>query len=144
MLQQRCAELGVTLHFRTPAPDVAQLSRDYDLVVACDGLNSIVRTRYADTFRPGLEPRRCKYMWLGTTKVFDAFKFYIRETPYGVMQIHGYPYDAHGSTFIVEMNDDVWRAAGFDTGRTFAPGESDDEAIDRIRELFVDVLGDHA
>ena len=47
------------------------------------------------TFRPTLDVRRCKYMWLGTDKVFDAFKFYVRETPHGVMQIHGYPYDAH-------------------------------------------------
>ena len=53
-------------------------------------------------------------MWLGTDLVFDAFKFYIEQTPYGVMQVHGYPYDATGSTFIVEMHDSVWRAAGFD------------------------------
>ena len=52
-------------------------------------------------------------MWLGTDKVFDAFKFYIRETPYGVMQIHGYPFDATGITFIVEMTSEVWRRAGF-------------------------------
>ena len=60
-----------------PAPDVAELSRDYDLVVACDGLDSAVRTTYADTFRPTLDVRDCKYMWLGTDKVFDAFKFYV-------------------------------------------------------------------
>src|SRR5216684_3145889 len=45
--------------------------------------------------------------------VLDAFKFYITPTPHGVMQVHGYPYDATGSTFIVEMHDSVWRAAGF-------------------------------
>ncbi len=145
ILQQRCAELGVTLHFRTFAPDVATLSADYDLVVACDGLNSTVRNRYADTFRPSLEARQCKYMWLGTTKVFDAFKFYVRETPYGVMQIHGYPYDAHGSTFIVEMNDEVWRRAGFDAfaDHDFVPGESDEKSVDLVRELFADVLDGH-
>ena len=52
--------------------------------------------------------RRCKYIWLSTDLVFDAFKFYIVATPYGVMQVHGYPYDATASTFIVEMHDDVW------------------------------------
>ena len=84
-------------------------------------------------------------MWLGTDQVFEAFKFYIRETPYGVMQIHGYPYDATGSTFIVEMHEDVWRAAGFDASPTsaFAPGESDEKSIARIRELFADVLDGH-
>ena len=113
ILQQRCRALGVRLHFSTQAPDVAELSRTHDLVVAADGVNSTVRARYADTFQPTLDIRHCKYMWLGTDKVFDAFKFYIRDTPYGVMQIHGYPYDAKASTFIVEMNESVWRRAGF-------------------------------
>jgi anthraniloyl-CoA monooxygenase len=143
ILQERCAALGVTVHHRTEAPDPQSLSESHDLVVAADGLNSATRAAFAATFQPELDVRRCRYMWLGTDRVFDAFTFHIEQTPYGVMQIHGYPYDAHGSTFIVEMNDTVWRAAGFDTGRVFAPGESDDESIARIRELFAGVLGDH-
>jgi anthraniloyl-CoA monooxygenase len=144
ILQGRCAELGVHVRFCTMAPDVADLARDHDLVVAADGLNSAVRGTYAETFRPSLDVRDCKYMWLGTDRVFDAFKFYVRETPYGVMQIHGYPFDAHGSTFIVEMNSAVWEAAGFgEHDRPFAPGESDDRSIARIRELFADVLDGH-
>ena len=123
ILQERCAELGVDVRYRTEAPDVEELSRDHDLVVACDGLNSAVRERYADTFRPTLDVRDCRYMWLGTDKVFDAFKFYIAETPHGVMQIHGYPFDAHGSTFIVEMTSKVWEAAGFASyQRQWKPG----------------------
>ncbi len=145
ILQDRCRELGVTLHFRTDAPDVDDLARTHDLVVACDGLNSGIRARYADTFQPTLEARDCKYIWLGTDKVFDAFKFYIAQTPHGVMQIHGYPYDATGSTFIVEMTSAVWEKAGFGefADRTWAPGESDEKSIDRIRELFADVLDGH-
>ncbi|MGZ4467743.1 MAG: bifunctional salicylyl-CoA 5-hydroxylase/oxidoreductase [Nocardioidaceae bacterium] len=143
ILQDRCAGLGVDVRFRTPAPDVAELAADYDLVVAADGLNSVVRGRYADTFRPSIDVRDCKYMWLGTDRVFDAFKFYVAQTPYGVMQIHGYPFDAHGSTFIVEMSSAVWEAAGFDDhGRAWAPGESDEASIAKVRELFADVLGD--
>ncbi|MGZ4534274.1 MAG: bifunctional salicylyl-CoA 5-hydroxylase/oxidoreductase [Nocardioidaceae bacterium] len=143
ILQDRCAGLGVDVRFRSPAPDVAELAADYDLVVAADGLNSVVRGRYADTFRPSIDVRDCKYMWLGTDRVFDAFKFYVAQTPYGVMQIHGYPFDAHGSTFIVEMSSAVWEAAGFDDhGRDWAPGESDEASIAKVRELFADVLGD--
>jgi anthraniloyl-CoA monooxygenase len=84
-------------------------------------------------------------MWLGTDLVFDAFTFYIRQTRYGVMQIHGYPYDATGSTFIVEMHDSVWRAAGFDqlAAGSLAPGESDHASIAAIRDLFGDVLSGH-
>jgi len=129
ILQQRCRELGVDVRFSTPAPDIDSLKAEYDLVVAADGLNSVVRNRYAEVFRPTLETRRCKYMWLGTDLVFDAFKFFVAETPYGVMQIHGYPFDAHTSTFIIEMHEDVWRRAGFDEQRSIPA------------ELFSGVLG---
>src|SRR3954471_8888422 len=142
ILQARCRELGVTIHFRTEAPDVTELAATHDLVVAADGLNSAVRARYAETFRPSLDVRDCRYIWLGTDKVFDAFKFYVRETPYGVMQIHGYPYDATGSTFIVEMTSEVWRRAGFaaSAARDFAPGESDETSIARVKEIFAEEL----
>ena len=142
ILQERCRELDVTMHFRTEAPDVGELAASYDLVIAADGLNSPVRARYADTFRPSLDVRDCKYIWLGTSRVFDAFTFDIRQTPYGVMQIHGYPYDATGSTFIVEMTSEVWRRAGFAAfaDREWTPGESDEKSIALVRELFADVL----
>jgi anthraniloyl-CoA monooxygenase len=145
ILQNRCRFLGVDLRFRTLAPDVDLLAREYDLVVAADGLNSAVRERYADVFGPTLDVRDCRYMWLGTDKVFDAFKFYIAQTPYGVMQIHGYPYDRTGSTFIVEMASEVWRAAGFEeyAAAELRPGESDERSIAKVRELFAGVLDGH-
>jgi anthraniloyl-CoA monooxygenase len=142
ILQQRCRDLGATMHFRTEAPDVDELSATHDLVVAADGLNSAVRTKYADTFEPDLDVRACRYMWLATDRVFDAFTFMVKETPHGVMQVHAYPYDATGSTFIIEMHDDVWRAAGFDelSRGGFGPGESDEASIARVRELFPELL----
>jgi anthraniloyl-CoA monooxygenase len=145
ILQQRCRDLGATLHFRTEAPDVDELSATHDLVVAADGLNSAIRTKYADTFGPDLDVRACRYMWLGTDRVFDAFTFMVKQTPYGVMQVHAYPFDATGSTFIIEMHDDVWRAAGFDelAAVGFGPGESDDASIDQVRKLFPELLGGH-
>ncbi len=146
ILQARCGELGITVHFRAEAPAAGQLAASHDLVVAADGVNSVTRARHAAAFRPDLDVRRCKFMWLGTDLVFDAFKFYITPTPHGVMQIHGYPYDAAGSTFIVEMHDDVWRAAGFDrrAAADLPPGQSDQASIGRIRELFAGVLDGHA
>ena len=147
LLQARCAELGVTVHFRTPAPDAARLAASYDLVVAADGLNSVIRAGRPTAFRPEFDVRNCKYMWLGTDLVFDAFKFYVEQTSHGVMQVHGYPYDATGSTFIVEMNEAVWRAAGFAelaaAAADLPPGESDQASIRRISELLGGVLGGH-
>jgi anthraniloyl-CoA monooxygenase len=145
ILQERCVELGVVLRFSAEAPPIDELAATHDLVVGADGVNSATRGRYARAFGPELDVRRCKFMWLGTDLVFDAFKFYIVETPHGVMQVHGYPYDATGSTFIVEMNDSVWRSAGFDAfaAQTFRLGESDIASIAEIRRLFGDILDGH-
>lgn len=142
LLQRRCAELGIDVHYRTSAPDVAELARDYDLVLASDGLNSQVRHRFADTFGPNLDRRMCKYIWLATERVFEAFKFFIKKTEWGVMQIHGYPYSDAGSTFIVEMHEDTWRRAGFDATQAddFPPGTSDEVSIARLREIFAEEL----
>ncbi len=142
ILQARCASLGVRVHFRTEAPDVAALAASHDLVVAADGMNSATRSRFASVFCPDLEQRRCKYIWLGTDLVFDAFKFYILDTPAGVMQVHGYPYSERASTFILEMHDDVWRGAGFGdvAASGLAPGQSDEASIELIRGMCADVL----
>ncbi len=145
ILQQRCAELGVAIRYRTPAPPAAALAADFDLVVAADGASSAVRAALGEYLRPTIDHRRCRYMWLGTDLVFDAFKFFIEQTPHGIMQVHGYPYDAGGSTFIVEMHDSVWQAAGFAAiaARDLAPGESDHASIARIGELLAGPLRGH-
>ncbi|MGY1641850.1 bifunctional salicylyl-CoA 5-hydroxylase/oxidoreductase [Geodermatophilus sp. SYSU D00703] len=144
VLQRRCADLGVAVHFRAEAPDPELLRGTHDLVVAADGARSAVRSRYADVFRPTFETRRCRYMWLGTDLVFEAFEFYVEETPYGVMQIHGYPYDRTGSTFIVEVHEDVWqRAFGDVAALDLPPGESDTKSIALVEELFSEVLVGH-
>lgn len=146
ILQERCTTLGVTLRFHHAAPSAAELAEEHDLVVAADGVNSATRAQLAAIVQPALDVRRVKFMWLGTDLVFDAFKFYVRETPGGVMQVHGYPYGVDGSTFIIEMNDGVWRRAGFHTlsNSDLAPGDSDDASIRQVRELFADVLDGHA
>jgi anthraniloyl-CoA monooxygenase len=145
ILQRRCAELAIPMQFRVEAPEPRALASRYDLVVAADGANSATRTAFADAFGPAVELRRCKYIWLSTDLVFDAFKFYIVQTPYGVIQVHGYPYDATGSTFIVEMHEDVWFKAGFAdlAPASLPPGQSDEDSIARIGELLGHILRDH-
>ena len=133
------------MRFSTEAPPVAELSASHDLVIAADGINSVVRDTLAEHFGPTLDRRQCKFMWLGTDLVFEAFTFHIVETEYGVFQIHGYPYDETMSTFIVETDEETWRRAGLDAreAHPFAPGENDEESIAFCRELFADILGDH-
>ncbi|MFB9831191.1 bifunctional salicylyl-CoA 5-hydroxylase/oxidoreductase [Actinoallomurus acaciae] len=145
LLRERCRALGVVVHFSTPAPDVDALRASHDLVVGADGVNSPIRAAHAEVFRPALDRRLSKYMWLGTDLVFEAFQFFIKETEWGTMQVHGYPYSETGSTFIVEMHEDVWRRAGFDATEAveFPPGASDERAIARIGEIFGEELAGH-
>ncbi|MFD8631321.1 bifunctional salicylyl-CoA 5-hydroxylase/oxidoreductase [Streptomyces sp. NPDC059533] len=114
ILHERCAGLGVRLRFRTAAPDLRDLSASYDLVVAADGVHSAVREAGAAHHRPSVTPGRCRYIWLAADFAFEAFRFEIAETEHGVVQLHAYPYSADSSTVIVEMREEVWRAAGFD------------------------------
>ncbi len=145
VLQKRALSHGVPVHFQTEAPLVEELMENYDLVIACDGINSPIREKFADHFGTTSDPRACKFMWLGTDKVFEAFEFIVRDTPHGVIQVHAYPMDAHRSTFIVEIHEDVWRAGGFDAvdPNSLPPGASDEESIARLREIFADVLDGH-
>ncbi|WP_412076425.1 bifunctional salicylyl-CoA 5-hydroxylase/oxidoreductase [Streptomyces xanthophaeus] len=114
ILHERCAGLGVRLRFRAEAPDAAALAASHDLVVAADGVHSAIRQSGAAHFGPTVTNGRCRYIWLAADFAFEAFRFEIAETEYGVMQLHAYPYSADSSTVIVEMRDEVWAAAGFD------------------------------
>ncbi|CCH31350.1 FAD-dependent monooxygenase [Actinosynnema sp. NPDC047251] len=145
LLRRRCAELGVDLRFSTLAPDVDALRRDHDLVVAADGVNSATRAKYADVFRPSLDERHCRYMWLATDRVLEAFTFLVRETGHGPVQVHAYPFSADRSTVIVELTEGTWRAAGFaGLGRDLPPGRSDEESVARCAALLGDFLDGHA
>ena len=117
ILQARCEALGVELVFETDVADDAAAAREFgaDVVIASDGLNSRIRTRYAESYRPDIDERRCRFVWLGTKKLFPAFTFAFVETPHGWFQAHAYQYDGDTSTFIVETPEETWRAAGLDT-----------------------------
>ena len=144
ILQQRCADLGVTVHFRTPAPPAAELMAAADLAVAADGVNSVTRTALADAFGPQIALGRSRYMWLATDRVLEAFTFDIRETPHGVVQLHGYPYSGAASTIIVEIRDSVFeRLFGEVAATDLAPGENDVKSIEIVRELFAGLLDGH-
>ncbi|WP_020133897.1 bifunctional salicylyl-CoA 5-hydroxylase/oxidoreductase [Streptomyces sp. 351MFTsu5.1] len=112
ILHDRCRTLGVDLRFRTPAPP--GLAETHDLVIAADGVNSATREAHTHVFRPHVTPHHCRYIWLAADFPFDAFRFEIAETEHGVVQLHGYPYAPDASTVIIEMREEVWRAAGFD------------------------------
>ena len=116
ILQERCVELGVDLVFEADVQDDQAVAMQYnaDLLIACDGLNSRVRTRYLEAYKPDVQMRDCRFVWLGTKKTFDAFTFAFEETEHGWFTAHAYKFDADTSTFIVETPDAVWKAHGLD------------------------------
>jgi anthraniloyl-CoA monooxygenase len=133
LLQDRARELGVGLHFETNIGEDLSRFSDADMIVASDGLNSQIRTRFADTFKPDIETRANKFVWLGTRKVFDAFTFVFVATEHGWVWAHAYRFDDETSTFIVECAPETWEAFGF--------GEKSQEETSRICEdLFAQWL----
>ena len=135
ILQERCIELGVELVFESDVQDDQAIAAQYnaEVLVACDGLNSRVRNRYATTYKPDVEMRDCRFVWLGTKKTFDAFTFAFEKTEHGWFAAHAYKFDADTSTFIVETPHAVWKAHGLDT-------MSQEEGIAFCERLFAKYL----
>jgi anthraniloyl-CoA monooxygenase len=135
ILQDRACELGVRIRFETEAEAVDVYAAQYDLVVAADGVNSRVRAAHADAFKPDIDIRACKYIWLGTHQKFDdAFTFIFEETEHGWIWAHAYQFDADTATFIVECTEETWRRSGFDH-------MSLDETIAACERIFTANLG---
>lgn len=139
ILQDRCIALGVDLVFETEVQDDQAIAAQYNanLVIACDGLNSRIRTRYEATFQPEVELRNCRFVWLGTHRTFDAFTFAFEQTEHGWFAAHAYQFDATTSTFIVETPDAVWKAHGLDQ-------MSQQDGIAFCERLFAKYLDGHA
>jgi len=137
ILQERARALGVELRFETEFADLDQF-KDYDLIVGADGVNSRVRAAHADIFKPDIDVRACKYIWLGTRQKFDdAFTFIFEQTPHGWIWAHAYQFDADSATFIVECSEKTWRKAGFDKMTT-------DETIAACEKIFAQYLNGNA
>jgi len=135
MLARRCCEAGVEVRAEEEVPDPATLP-GFDLIVGADGANSSVRQRWHAEFRPALDPRPNRYVWLGTTRPFPAFTFYFKEDAHGLWRVHAYQYEPGHSTFIVEATPTTWRRAGLDHA-------TEAETLAFCEALFADELEGH-
>ncbi len=134
ILQDRCKQLGVELVFEQEIETIDAYLK-YDLVVACDGGNSRVRTAFAEHFKPDIDKRACKYIWLGTKQTFaDAFTFAFEQTEHGWIWIHAYQFDPETATFIVECSEETHRRFGFDA-------MSQDQTCRTLERVFAKYLG---
>ncbi|MEZ5273526.1 MAG: bifunctional salicylyl-CoA 5-hydroxylase/oxidoreductase [Ilumatobacteraceae bacterium] len=138
LLQERARELGVDMRFQTEFRSAEEYRHDYDLVVAADGINSLVRKEYEQHFRPDIDMRLCKFIWLGTHQKFDdAFTFIFEPTEHGWMWMHAYQFDGDTATAIVECTQQTWDAWGFED-------MSKEETIATCERVFAAHLGGNA
>jgi len=137
LLQRRARELGINLVFETEAPDPRPYMETHDLVVAADGLNSRSRSTFAEVFKPDIDTRKCKFVWLGTEQKFDdAFTFIFEKTEHGWVWAHAYQFDPDTATFIVECSQETWDRFGFGA-------MSQQESIATCEKIFEKHLGGH-
>ncbi|MDT4955751.1 MAG: anthraniloyl-CoA monooxygenase [Acidobacteriota bacterium] len=136
ILQRRCQQLGVDLRFRTEVSEIDKLAADSDLLVGADGINSAVRQRYSEFFKPRLSAGKNKYIWYGTNQLFHGLTLTFHESKAGIFAAHSYKFNQTTSTFIVECNAETWTSAGFEK-------MSDEETRGYLEEVFRDDLGGH-
>jgi anthraniloyl-CoA monooxygenase len=137
ILQDRARELGVVLHFNAECEPADPKWREYDLVIASDGANSRFRDATPEAFGVDIDVRKNKFVWLGTSKVFDAFTFAFEETEHGWIWAHAYRFALDCSTFIVECSEETWRSFGFDR-------MDQAESIAACEKLFAKYLDGHS
>ncbi|TKT82704.1 bifunctional salicylyl-CoA 5-hydroxylase/oxidoreductase [Aquamicrobium sp. LC103] len=135
LLQDRARELGVNLVFQAEVDTPERHMAEHDLVIAADGLNSRARAAFSEHFRPDIDVRKCKFVWLGTNQKFDdAFTFIFEETEHGWVWAHAYQFDPNTATFIVECSQETWEKFGF--------GEmTKEESIATCERIFEKHLG---
>jgi anthraniloyl-CoA monooxygenase len=135
LLQQRCEALGVVLEFEVEVDSDADFP-DADLIIASDGINSKIRRTHAAVFKPDVVTRPNRFIWLGTTRLYDAFNFTFVKTEHGWFQAHVYKFDDKTTTFIVETPEHVWKAHGLDQYNV-------DQSVAFCENLFKDHLQGH-
>ena len=137
ILQKRALELGIKLNFESEAETAASYMKQYDIVVAADGLNSKTRNEFDNFFKPDVDMRTCQFVWLGTHQKFDdAFTFIFEKTKHGWVWAHAYQFDNDTATFIVECSQQTFDAFGFAT-------LSQQESISICEDIFKNHLGNN-
>lgn len=112
ILCDRAHRLGVKIAFQTEVDPSLLQHRDADLIVAADGVNSRIRETYRGHFGTKIDHRPNKFAWMGSTRPFDAFTFFFKETEHGIMIAHCYQYEPGRSTWVMEMQADTFVGAG--------------------------------
>ena len=135
LLQARARDVGVVARYETVVESADQFS-DYDLVVAADGLNSLVRRSFEEAFGASVTTSTNKFAWYGTTKTFATLSQTFMKAEHGSFNAHHYRYSPTMSTFLVECDAATWEAYGF-------AGKSIEESQVICERVFAETLDGH-
>ncbi|SCX35283.1 FAD-dependent monooxygenase [Agrobacterium rosae] len=113
LLTDRARSAGVELTFGTLLRSVEEVA-GFDVIVAADGVNSLVRRSFEGDFQTSISYLDEKFAWFGTTKRFETLTQTFVETDFGTFNAHHYRYSPTMSTFIVECDRASWLKAGLD------------------------------
>jgi anthraniloyl-CoA monooxygenase len=138
VLFARCRQLGVQLHFGEiiDPGDLDTRFASADVLVASDGINSRIRSHFADAFKPDVRLMSNQFTWMGSTRPLTDFTYFFHETPHGIIIAHTYQYEPGRSTWIFETDPECWAAHGF-------ADKTEAEAARYLEALFADELQGH-
>jgi len=135
LLQQRVCAVGVTPRYETQVESLDQFG-SYDLIVAADGLNSLVRRSFEQEFGASVTHSTNKFAWYGTSKRFATLSQTFVKTDLGTFNAHHYRYSPDMSTFLVECDAATWQRYGF-------ADKSIEQSQAICEQVFSDTLDGH-
>ena len=136
LLQDRARALGVEMKFESEIDPSLAAHKDADLIVAADGINSAIRDTRRDYFGTKVDYRPNKFAWMGSTRSFDAFTFFFRETEFGIFIAHCYQYEPQRSTWVMEVQADTFERAGL-------ANLSEAQSAQFLEKIFAEELQGH-
>lgn len=135
ILQQRCRDVGVTVHYQAQVDDLSRFA-DCDVIVGADGINSRIRESFREHFQPSLSLKANKFAWLGSTRPLEGFTFFFKQTEHGLICAHTYQYEPGHSTWVIETSPQTWAAHGFDR-------LDEEESARLLEKIFAEELEGH-
>ncbi len=138
LLNYRASQLGIAIKNGTELSieDILRLSDECDLVVASDGINSIVRQHFVEHFKPSTDMRPNHFSWMGSTRPLDAFSFFFEKNEDGLFIAHAYQYEPGASTWVMETDPETFERAGL-------AAMSEEESARYLERVFQKALDGH-
>lgn len=138
LLQERCRELGVKTYFesRVEVQDLEAQFPDSDIILAADGIASLIREQYKEHFKPSVVMKSNRFCWMGSSRPLKDFTYFFKETEHGLICAHTYQYEPGRSTWVFEMSDECWRGWAFEE-------TNEEDSRQKLEAIFAEELEGH-